>query len=96
MAKQQFDLVILSIGYNEYVLPKAAALHFMDLCVGADIYQWENQWTGAGSEYHAIPLSNERMPRIRLISPTQFLEAVELRKMYDEAERAKKQAKENQ
>jgi hypothetical protein len=96
MAKQQFDLVILSIGYNEYVLSKAAAVHFMDLCVGADIYRWDGYWDGKEHQHHAIPLENGMMPRIRLISSTQFLEAVELRKMYDEAERAKKQAKENE
>ena len=92
MAKQQFDLVILKIGYNEYVLPKAAAMQFMDMCVGADIYRWDSHWTSSQSEQHAIPLEESQMPSIRLVGPAQFLQAVELRKAYEEEQRAKKKA----
>lgn len=93
MASKQFDLVLLSVGYKRYAVPKAAALHFMDLCAGADVYEWDNHWRSDGSEEHAKLVSTEHMPTVSLLGPVQFHQAVENYKQYIEAEKAKKAAK---
>lgn len=93
MASKQFDLVLLSIGYKRYAMPKAAALHFMDLCAGSDIYEWDHHWKSEGSEEHAKLLTAEQMPSLSLVGPVQFHQAVENYKQYIEAEKVKKAAK---
>jgi hypothetical protein len=91
-SKPTFDLVVLRIGYKEYAVPKAAALQFMDLCAGSDVYEWGQHWkgNGEGSEEHAWLLESTAMPSVTLLGPVQFHQAVENRKMFIEAQAAKK------
>lgn len=89
MAKQ-FDMVVIRIGYNEFVMPKAAALQFFELCIGADIYKYDSHWNGNETEFHAWPMPQDQMPAIRLIGPAQFMQAIELRKAYEEEQKRKK------
>ena len=91
--KQQFDLVLLSVGYKRYAVPKAAALYFMDLCAGSDIYEWDNHWTGGDSEEHAKLVEHSQMPTVALLGPVQFHQALENRKQFVEAEKVRKAAK---
>jgi len=89
MANKQFDMVLLKVGYKQYVVPKAAALHFMDLCAGNDIYEWDLHWKGSGgNEEHAKLLISDSMPTVSLLGPTQFHQALENYKAYAE-EKAK-------
>jgi len=89
--KPTFDLVLLRIGYKQYAVPKAAALQFMDLCAGSDVYEWDMHWSsGGGNEEHAWLLDTNSMPTVSLLGPVQFHQAVENRKMFVEAQAAKK------
>jgi len=91
MASKQFDMVLLRVGYRQYAMPKAAALHFMDLCAGNDVYEWDTHWkNGGGNEEHAKLLTSESMPMVSLLGPTQFHQALENYKTYtEEKEKAK-------
>lgn len=84
-----FDLVLITIGYTKYAIPKSAALQFMDLCAGKDMYRVDSHWNGSESETHAWLLSTEEMPTISLLGPVQFHAAIEARKAHM-AEKAKK------
>ena len=90
---KQFDMVVINIGYTNYVMSKAAALQFFELCVGADIYKYDSHWNGNETEYHAWPLPQDQTPSIRIIGPAQFMQAVELKKAYDEQQKQQKQKK---
>lgn len=95
MAKPSFDMIVLKFGYKRYVMPKAAAMQFMEACAGHDIYELDNHWSsGNDHEEHAWPLRVEEMPGVSLIGPAQFHQALENRKMYIERQRAEKAAKE--
>ena len=90
-SKPTFDLVLLRIGYKQYAVPKAAALHFMDLCAGSDVYGWDQHWKGiSGTEDHAWLLESTGMPSVALLGPVQFHQALENRKMHLEEQEAKK------
>lgn len=94
MANKQFDLVLLKIGYKSYAMPKSAALHFMDLCAGSDVYEWDHHWqSNGGHEEHAKLLDSTQMPSVSLVGPVQFHQAVENYKQHVEAEKVKKAAK---
>lgn len=82
MAKKEFDLVILTIGYEKFAVPKEAALHFLNLCVGSDIYKIENSWESGGTIMHAILLEQDKMPSISVIGPAQFHQALANREAY--------------
>lgn len=94
MANKQFDLVLLRIGYRQYAVPKAAALQFMDLCAGNDVYEWDTHWkNGGGNEEHAKLLNSESMPMVSLLGPVQFHQALENYKAYEAEKTAKEKGK---
>lgn len=90
MANKQFDLVILSMGSQDFVMPRQAAFQFLDACSGQDVYYWSDHWegNGVGTVQHAYLLPADRMPGVRLVSPTQFHQAIEARKEYEERKKA--------
>ena len=92
--KQQFDYVLLTIGYYKYAIPKEAAFKFLDLCSGADMYQWDHTWDGSEQVHEARPLTPSEMPTVSLLGPVQFHQALENYKARQERERNEK-AKEN-
>jgi hypothetical protein len=92
MAKKEFDLVLLTIGYEKFAVPKAAALQFLDLCVGNDVYKMESQWHGGEHTLHAILLEQERMPSISVIGPVQFHQALANHEAYVAQKAAEKKA----
>lgn len=94
MANKQFDLVVLSVGSQDFVMPRAAAFQFLDACSGNDIYYWNEHWEGGGigTVQHAELLPVNRMPGVRLISPVQFHQAIEAKKEYEERKNRAKDA----
>ena len=82
-AKKEFDYMVLSIGYEKFAVPKAAALQFLELCAGSDIYKLEHQWDGGASEYHALMLTHDKMPSVSVIGPAQFHQALLMREAYE-------------
>ena len=91
-AKKDFDLVALNLGYNEYAVPKAAALHFMELFHGGDMYRLDTTWEGNISVPVARLVDMDAMPTLRLLGPVQFHQALENARMLDEKKRRKEKA----
>ena len=91
-AKKDFDLVALKLGYNEYAVPKAAALHFMELFHGGDMYRLDTTWEENTSVPVARLVDMDAMPTLRLLGPVQFHQALENARMLDEKKRQKEKA----
>ena len=89
--KNEFDLVLLTIGYNTYAMPKAAALQFLDASSSGEIYRWDSAWVSEAnrSEFHAWPIGEEEMPSLRLLNPAKFHQALELKRKFEEDKKAK-------
>ena len=92
--KQQFDYVLISIGYYKYAIPKEAAFKFLDLCSGSDMYKWDTTWHENESVPEARLIPPDEMPTVSLLGPVQFHQALENYKARQERERQKK-VKEN-
>lgn len=83
-----FDMVMLKIGYTEYVMPREAALAFINACAGADIYKHETLWIGNDRRPLAKLLEPNDMPSLQLIGPVQFHQGLENHRMEQEKKRA--------
>lgn len=94
MAKATFDLVILRIGHQDFVVPKGAAFQLMEAFSGSDIYTWDTHWESgqSGTVYHASLLETARMPSVTILGPVQFHQAVEARREHEEKQTRKKAA----
>lgn len=94
-AKPQFDMMILNLGYQSFVVPKAAALQFMELCSGSDAYKYDTSWstTTNTSEVFIRPLNDDEGIRLQHIGPVQFHQGLENWKMQQEEKRTKEAAK---
>jgi len=97
MSKAQFDKVILSLGGNEFIVPKDAAMAVFDLFSGHDVYKintwYQNNWQD--NKQMAIKLEPEYMPTIRTLGPVQFATMranADAKEEHDRAEAAKKAA----
>jgi hypothetical protein len=90
-AKPQFDMMILNFGYQAFVVPKAAALQFMELCSGSDVYKYDTSWspTTNSREVFIRPLDDGEDIRLQHIGPVQFHQGLENWKMQQEEKRAK-------
>jgi hypothetical protein len=95
MSKAQFDKVILSLGGNEFIVPKDAAMAVFDLFTGHDVYRvqtwYQNNWQD--NRPMAMKLEPEHMPTIRTLGPVQFATMranAEAKEEHDRAEAAKK------
>lgn len=88
--KQQFDYVLMSIGYYKYAIPKEAAFKFLEMCAGTDMYKWDDQWINSERVHEAHPMSPDEMPTVSLIGPVQFHQALENYKARQERERKEK------
>ena len=92
---KDFDLTILSLGYQEYVVPKSAAMAFFNACASGEIYRLENHYSDGRTEYHIKALDNNLMPTIRIINPVVFHQGLESKRVYDEAKARKRKEKES-
>lgn len=97
MSKTQFDKVILSLGGNEFIVPKDAAMAVFDLFAGHDVYKvqtwYQNNWQD--NRPMAVKLELESMPTIRTLGPVQFATMranADAKEEHDRAEAAKKAA----
>lgn len=97
MSKAQFDKVILSLGGNEFIVPKDAAMAVFDLFAGHDVYKvqtwYQNNWQD--NRPMAVKLELESMPTIRTLGPVQFATMranADAKEEHDRAEAAKKAA----
>jgi hypothetical protein len=97
MSKAQFDKVILSLGGNDFIVPKDAAMAVFDLFAGHDVYKvqtwYQNNWQD--NRPMAMKLEPEYMPTIRTLGPVQFATMranADAKEEHDRAEAAKKAA----
>jgi hypothetical protein len=97
MSKAQFDKVILSLGGNEFIVPKDAAMAVFDLFAGHDVYKintwYRNNWQD--NKQIALLLESESMPSISTLGPVQFATMranADAKEEHDRAEAAKKEA----
>lgn len=96
MSKAQFDKVILSLGGNDFIVPKDAAMAVFDLFAGHDVYKvqtWypNNNWQD--NKQMAMKMESEYMPTIRTLGPVQFATMranADAKEEHDRAEAAKK------
>ena len=90
-SKPQFDMMILNLGYQTLVVPKAAALQFMELCSGSDVYKYDTSWnsTTSSAEVFIRLLGDGEDIRLQHIGPVQFHQGLENWKMQQEEKRAK-------
>lgn len=84
-----FDMLILRIGYGEYVMPRAAVLAFIDACAGADTYKHQSRYENGREVSYISLLDVDSMPSIKLIGPVQFHEGLENSRMEQEKKNAK-------
>lgn len=84
-----FDMLILRVGYNEYVMPRAAALAFLDACSGSDVYRHSTRWENEGNHSFISLAGVDEMPTVRLIGPVQFHQGLENHRMDMEKKNAK-------
>jgi hypothetical protein len=97
MSKAQFDKVILSLGGNEFIVPKDAAMAVFNLFAGHDVYKvqtwYRNNWQD--NRPMAMKLEPEYMPTIGTLGPVQFATMranADAKEEHDRAEAAKKAA----
>jgi hypothetical protein len=88
--KKEFDYVLMSIGYYKYAIPKEAAFRFLDMCVGTDMYKWDDNWTEGERVHEARLMPPDEMPTVTLLGPVQFHQALENYKARQERERKEK------
>lgn len=84
-----FDMLVLRIGYNEYIMPREAALAFIDACSGADIYKHSSRWENGANHSFVSLVDIDEMPSVRLIGPVQFHQGLENHRMEQEKKNAK-------
>ena len=84
-----FDMLILRIGYQEYVMPREAVLAFIDACSGADVYVYNSRWEDGSNQPYVSLLDVDSMPTIKLIGPVQFHQGLENHRMEQEKKSAK-------
>ena len=75
--KEKFDMVMLTVGYQRYAVPRAAAMQFFDLCAGSDIYRYDSEWVDGGQVTRLHPMSADEAPTISTISPAYFHQMLE-------------------
>lgn len=79
-----FDQVILKIGYHRYVVPKKAAMAFFDIVTGSDMYEFDTKWEQVGGKGMDVPyvtcVSEGSMPSIHALSPVRFFAGIENQK----------------
>jgi len=88
---KNFDLIIISFGYRNIVMPKKAALAIFEACQGQDVYTYDTRWEEGGDKGYAKLLNIEDMPTLRAIGPAHFHQALQNQKMLEERERAEKE-----
>ena len=94
---RQEDQVIITIGYNQYVMPAKAGMALFTALTGQDIYRYRTSYEKVGSTHKnvvyiadALP---EDMPTLMVIGPGQFLMGIENQRVKDQEEAAKEAAK---
>lgn len=84
-----FDMVILRLGYTDYIMPREAALAFLNACSGSDIYKHETRWSESKNLSYIQMLSADEMPSVKVIGPVQFHQGLENYRMEQEKKNAK-------
>lgn len=84
-----FDMLILRIGYQEFIMPREAVLAFINACSGADIYVSNSRWENGANHPYISLLDPDNMPSVRLIGPVQFHQGLENQRMEQEKKNAK-------
>lgn len=84
-----FDMLILRIGYQEFVMPRDAVLAFINACSGADIYVYNSRWEDGANQPYVSLLDTDNMPTVKLIGPMQFHQGLENHRMEQEKKNAK-------
>lgn len=87
--ENDFDMLILRVGYNEYIMPRAAALAFLDACSGSDIYKYSSRWEDGATHSFISLVDVDEMPTVKLIGPVQFHQGLENHRMDTEKKNAK-------
>lgn len=87
--ENNFDMLILRIGYNEYIMPREAVAAFVNGCAGADIYKITTRWEDGSNQPYVSLLDSDDMPIIRLLGPMQFHQGLENHRMEQEKKNAK-------
>lgn len=90
---KNFDLLIVSFGYKNIVMPKKAALAIFEACQGQDVYNYDTRWEEGENRGFIKPLDTGEMPTLRTIGPAHFHQALQNQKMLEERERAERAAK---
>ena len=93
-AHEKFDMVMLNIGYHRYAVPRAAAMQFFDLCVGADLYRFDSEWFDGGQTTRLSPMSADEAPTISAISPAYFHQMLENGREWEARKREEAKKKE--
>jgi hypothetical protein len=97
MSKAQFDKVILSLGGNEFIVPKDAAMAVFNLFAGHDVYKVQTWYQNnyQDNKQIALLLESESLPTIRTLGPVQFATMranADAKEEQERAEAAKKAA----
>ena len=85
--KEKFDMVVLTFGYQKYILPRDVAMQFFNICVGHDIYKYDTAWENSEAIPYAAPIEQEAYPGINTIGPAHFHQMLENHKMREARKR---------
>lgn len=92
--KEKFDMVVMSLGYQKFAVPRNIAMQFFDMCVGQDMYKIDHVWENNETLNYACLLEDGAYPTISTISPAYFHQLLENNRQREERKReeAKKKA----
>lgn len=84
-----FDMLMLRVGYQEFIMPREAVLAFINACSGADIYVYNSRWEDGSNQPYISLIEADSMPTVKLIGPMQFHQGLENHRMEQEKKNAK-------
>ncbi len=72
MSKPPFDLIILTINGNKFIVPKDAGMAVFSMFANSDIYKIDYQWSGGHSANYAT-LVEDGAVKLESIGPVEFM-----------------------
>jgi CRISPR/Cas system-associated protein Cas10 (large subunit of type III CRISPR-Cas system) len=93
--KETFNHIILKFGWQDFLVPKEAALKIFELLTGKNIFEYRTQWEEQKNIPYIKPLDNEQMPKLTILDPCTFHAGILNQEEKDKKEAAERKAKES-